>query len=123
MLTRSEKVVLVVESEASQSHTLESQLGHIGFKTIVARTGEGALKKVKEFSPDLILLDVGLFDMNGLDVLSFLREDPDYQHIPILGMSALPQMKAKCLERGCDDFLQKPLRLLDLRLRIKRYIG
>jgi len=60
--------------------------------------------------------------MNGLRFVSEIRRNPEADRVPIVAMSALPDLKARCLERGCDEFLLKPVRMIDLIARIKKFL-
>jgi len=93
-----------------------------GLKPIVAVTGEGGLRMAEECHPDLILLEVELADMNGLSFVSAIRRNPAADRVPIVAISPFPHLKSKCLERGCDDFLLKPIRMIDLIARIRKFL-
>ena len=91
-----------------------------GFKTHVAHTGTGAINKVEEQPPDLVLLEVSLSDIDALEVVSFIRNDSKNCLIPVLAMSAFPHMKERSLRGGCNDFFQKPIKIVDLVARIRK---
>jgi DNA-binding response OmpR family regulator len=76
----------------------------------------------EESHPDLILFEVELPDMNGLRFISAIRGNPEADRVPIVAMSALPDLKSSCLEHGCNDFLLKPVRMIDLVTRIKKFL-
>ncbi len=107
------KTVLIVEKRLSHSQSLVRQTLSAGFNPIVATTAEGGLKKAKDYHPDLILLDMELADMDGQRFVTEIRRNPDEDRIPIIAMSILPHLKARCHELGCDDFLLKPVRMMD----------
>ena len=71
----------------------------------------------------MILFEVELPDMNGLRFVSEIRRNPEADRVPIVAMSAFPDLKARCLERGCDEFLLKPVRMIDLIARIKKFLN
>jgi CheY-like chemotaxis protein len=119
---KSVKTVLIVEKNPNYTQSLITQMRFAGLKPIVAVTGEGALRMAEECEPDLILFEVELPDMNGLRFVSEIRRNPEADRIPIVAMSALPDLKARCLERGCNDFLLKPVRMIDLIARIKKFL-
>jgi CheY-like chemotaxis protein len=119
---KSVKTVLIVEKNPIYTQSLITQMRFAGLKPIVAVTGEGALRMAEECEPDLILFEVELPDMNGLRFVSEIRRNPEADRIPIVAMSALPDLKARCLERGCNDFLLKPVRMIDLIARIKKFL-
>jgi len=114
------KYVLIVDNQPTESAQLERKLSFLGFKVGVAKTGVGALKRVEEHRPDVVLLEVSLSDMDGLEVVESIRNDPKTYHVPVIAMSALPHMKDRCLQNGCNDFIQKPFRLLDLVTRLRK---
>ena len=76
----------------------------------------------EECHPDLILLEVELGDMNGLRFISAIRRNPEADQVPIVAMSAFPDLKSSCLERGCSEFLLKPVKMIDLIARIKKLL-
>jgi len=90
-----------------------------GFRPVVAVTGEGGLRKAADYRPDLILLELDLTDMDGLRFVSLLKEKPELAKIPIVAMSIFPYLKSSALYGGCDDFLKKPVRMIDLMARIR----
>jgi CheY-like chemotaxis protein len=120
-VTKNVKTVLIVEKNPNYTQALVKQILSAGFKPIVAITGEGGLRMAEECHPDLILLEVELPDMNGLRFVSAIRRNPEADRVPIVAMSAFPDLKGRCLERGCNDFLLKPVRMIDLIARIKKF--
>lgn len=116
------KTVLIVEKQPHYSQSLVRQTIFIGFKPVIAITAEGGLRKAKECHPDLILLDMELADMDGQRFVTEIRRNRDEDRIPIIAISAFPHLKAKCLELGCDEFLLKPVRMIDLTARIKNFL-
>ena len=119
---REAKTVLVVEKNPNYTESFVKQILSAGLKPIVAITGEGGLRLAEECHPDLILLEVELPDMNGLSFVSAIRRNPKADQVPIVAMSAFPDLKSKCLERGCNDFLLKPVRMIDLIARIRKLL-
>ena len=115
-----EKSILIVDNQPAESAQLGKQLSYAGFRVTSVTTGEGAIKKMGGPGADVILLEVELSDMDGLNVVSFVRNEPRVRHTPIVAMSAFPHRKDRCLEGGCDGFVQKPVRILDLVAHIRR---
>src|SRR5574341_32705 len=103
-----EKTVLIIEKQANYTQLLVKQIMFAGLNPAVAVTGAGGLRKVEECRPHLILLEMELTDMDGLEFVLTLRRKPEADRIPIIAMSALPHMKAKALQGGCNEFLLKP---------------
>jgi CheY-like chemotaxis protein len=80
------------------------------------------LEQIKHKAPDVILLDLGLPDMNGLEVASLVRRSEKTSRIPILAMSGSPMDYKKCLEVGCNDFIHKPFSISTLLVRLTALI-
>jgi DNA-binding response OmpR family regulator len=116
------KSILIIEKQPNYTQLLVKQVMFAGLKPLVAVTGEGGLRKAQEFHPDLILLELDLTDMNGLKFVALLKEKPQLQKIPIVAMSIFAYLKTAALHGGCDDFLIKPVRMIDLMSHIKRYL-
>ena len=114
------KYVLIVDNQPTETAQLERQLRYLGLNVRVAKTGAGALKRLEERTPDLVLLEVSLSDMDGLEVVEFMRSDPKTYRIPVIAMSALPHNRDRCLQSGCDEFIQKPFRLIELAVRLRK---
>ena len=121
-VTKNVKTVLIVEKNLNYTQAFVKQIRFAGLKPIVAVTGEGGLRMAEECHPDLILLEVELPDMNGLRFVSEIRRNPEADRVPIVAMSAFPDLKPRCLERGCNDFLLKPVKMIDLIARIKKFL-
>jgi DNA-binding response OmpR family regulator len=118
--TDTEKTVLIVDNQQSDTAALRKQLEFAGFKTQVVHTGTGAINKIEEHPPDVVLLEVSLSDIDALEVVSFIRNDSKNCLIPVLAMSVLPHMKDRSLRGGCNDFFQKPIKILDVVARIRK---
>ncbi|MGH8556161.1 MAG: response regulator [Methylococcales bacterium] len=119
---RKKKVVLIVEKQPNYTQLLVRQVMFAGLTPIVAVTGEGGLRKAIEYHPDLILLELDLTDMDGLELVSLLKEKPIIEKIPIVAMSIFPYMKFGALYGGCAEFLQKPVKMIDLMTHVRRFI-
>ena len=114
------KTILIVDNQQRETAALRKQLEFAGFKTQVAHTGTGAISQIAEHPPDVVLLEVSLSDIDALEVVSFIRNDSKNCLIPVLAMSAFPHMKDRSLRGGCNDFFQKPIKVLDIVARIKK---
>lgn len=110
--------VLIVEDEQSISNFISMILQASGFDTIVVRTGEEALTMVSSHCPDLIILDLGLPDMDGIDVIRKIR---GWSNVPILVVSARSDDtdKVSALDAGADDYLTKPFSVEELLARLR----
>ena len=112
------KRILVVDDEIYIVHILEFSLTMEGYEVVTASCGEDALRKAKERQPHLIVLDVMMPGMDGLEVARRLRADQDKADVPILMLSAKgrPIDREAGIENGADDYILKPFsprRLLD----------
>jgi CheY-like chemotaxis protein len=89
-------------------------------EAVVAITGEGDIKKVAECRPDLILMEAELSDMDIVEFISLLRQRSEADRVPIVATSAFAHLKSKCLEGGCNDFLQKPIKMIELMAHVTK---
>jgi CheY-like chemotaxis protein len=114
--------VLIVEDHPQVAELLEAFLADMpDVCTRIARNGEQALANVREWAPDLILLDVMMPRMSGFEACRAIKEDPQTRDIPILMVTALntdADFERAC-EAGADDFLRKPVNRVELRMRIQ----
>lgn len=113
--------VLVIEDEKSISHFISTVLNNNGYEAMQARTGSEALSMITSHCPDLIILDLGLPDMDGLDILRQLRE---WSSLPVVVVSARSYEKDKvqALDLGADDYLTKPFGTDELLARVRTAI-
>jgi len=122
MVAKVDKTVLIIEKQPNYTQLLVKQIMFAGLRPLVAVTGTGGLRKVKECQPDLILLEMELTDMDGLDFVLSLRRKPEADRIPIVAMSSFPHMKAKALQGGCNEFLLKPIKMIDIMQHVKKFL-
>lgn len=110
--------VLIVEDEQSISNFISMILTANGYDTIVVRSGEEALTMISSHCPDLIVLDLGLPDMDGIEVLKSVRK---WSSLPVVVVSARSHERDKvaALDLGADDYLTKPFNPLELVARVK----
>jgi len=110
--------ILVIEDELPLRRLLRFALEEAGHRFLEAETGEQALRLAAQQPPDLVILDLGLPDLDGLEVLGRLR---DWLSAPIIILSARDQEKQKvaALDHGADDYLTKPFSTGELLARIR----
>ncbi len=113
--------VLVVEDEKSISHFISAILNSNGYEAMQARTGTEALSMISSHCPDLIILDLGLPDMDGLEILRQLRT---WSSLPVVVVSARSHERDKvtALDQGADDYLTKPFGTGELLARVRTAI-
>ncbi|MDD5538981.1 MAG: response regulator transcription factor [Candidatus Omnitrophica bacterium] len=115
------KTILIVEDEKDIVRMLEYNLQKEGFKTLSARDGEDALDAANRDHPDLVILDLMLPGMDGLEVCKALKQGAKTAMIPIIMLTAKVQESDKVvgLELGADDYMTKPFSPRELVARIK----
>jgi len=113
--------ILVVDDEPDAVELVEFNLKGAGFAVATAADGAAALKKARAFEPDLILLDVMLPELDGLEVCKLLRRDPATAGVPIIMLTAKAAEidRVLGLELGADDYVTKPFSPRELVLRVK----
>lgn len=111
-------VILLVEDEIAISNFISTVLTHNNYNVIRAEKGREALKMATTQCPDLILLDLGLPDMDGIEVLKSIRE---WSSIPVIVVSARghEREKVEALDLGADDYITKPFGTSELLARIR----
>ncbi len=110
--------VLVVEDEATLARALAINLRARGFDVGIAANGRTALEKVAETHPDVVILDLGLPDLDGIDVLEGIR---GWSSVPVIVLSARSTgtEKVLALDAGADDYVTKPFEMNELLARIR----
>jgi CheY-like chemotaxis protein len=108
--------VLVVEDNEGNREMLAAYLRIRGCEVQTTENGGEAIALAKAQPPDLILMDVQMSEMDGLEATRRLRAEPALRRIPIIALTALamPGDRERCLEAGMDDYLSKPLGLKEL---------
>jgi len=117
--------VLVVDNEAFNVDLVKTILTRAGFKVISANSGKKAISMVKKRNPDLVLMDVQLPEMDGLETTRRLMGDPATRAVKVLAFSALamPSDIDKALEAGCVGYITKPVGARELIEKVKAHIG
>ena len=113
--------ILIIEDEKDIAELLDYNLSNANYNTSVARNGELGIQLAREKIPDLILLDLMLPGIHGLDVCRLLKSDKKMAQTPIIMLTALGQEEniVKGLEVGADDYITKPFSFKILFARIK----
>jgi Response regulators consisting of a CheY-like receiver domain and a winged-helix DNA-binding domain len=110
--------VLIVEDDDETRAVLVRELGSRGYRTQEAADGRTALERWEASRPDVVLLDLGLPDMDGLEVIRRIRRDA-MTPIVILSGRYAEREKVEALERGADDYVTKPFGLAELHARLR----
>jgi DNA-binding response OmpR family regulator len=116
--------ILVVDDEPDAIELIKFNLKAAGYEVITAADGEEALKKARSVLPELIILDLMLPEVDGLEVCKILRRDPRASAIPIIMLTAKAAEidRVLGLELGADDYVTKPFSPRELILRVKRLL-
>lgn len=113
--------ILIVDDEQSMRMQIESMLANHEYELVSLANGKELLEKLAILSPDLIILDVIMPEMDGFEVCRRIKAQGQFQHIPIILVTVMDGKKvlAKGLEAGAVDFLQKPVSKLELQVRVR----
>jgi len=118
-------LVLLAEDNDHVAMALIPILEMSGFRVLRAVDGKAAVQSTREHSPDLILMDVQMPVMDGLEAIRQIRSLAEFRATPIIALSgfAMPKDSNSCIEAGADMFLSKPFKMPDLISKIRRLIS
>ena len=113
--------ILVIDDEERIFDVIEGLLMREGYRLSYASSGQDALERIDALQPDVILLDVMMPQMDGIETCQQIKANPNWQHIPIIIVTALTAKEdlARSLNAGADDFISKPINSLELRARVR----
>ncbi|MCK5706359.1 MAG: response regulator [Candidatus Aureabacteria bacterium] len=117
------KKILIVDDEEYIVKMLELKLKEDGFECFSCTTTKEGIKAAKTFMPDLILMDIMMPNVNGLEATEILKSSEETKHIPILILSAksMEEDQEKARELGADGFLSKPILPQKLLVKIRKF--
>jgi CheY-like chemotaxis protein len=106
-----EKVVLIVEDDAKNRKLVRDLLQVKGFATIEAENGKAGIEMAVTEQPDLILMDIQMPVMDGVEATRILKSHPDTREIPIVALTSyvMPGDEERMLKAGCDAYIAKPI--------------
>lgn len=109
-------LILIAEDDPQLAELLSDYLKENGFRVIIARNGVEALKRVRLEKPGLILMDIHMPEMDGLETTRYLKSRAEWADIPVIALTALamPGDRERCLEAGANDYLSKPMQLQEM---------
>jgi two-component system cell cycle response regulator DivK len=119
------KLILIVEDNALNLKLLRDVLEVHGYGTIATGYGRAALPLAREHQPELILMDLQLPDISGLDAVAELKADKQTRRIPVVAVTAFALIgdEQKALAGGCDGYVSKPIAIRDFLSLVERFIG
>lgn len=118
------KRILLVEDNTATIDVVQKELEFLGYEYVSAQDGKEAVEKAASYLPDLIIMDISLPKMDGLEASAAIRKNPKTESIPILAATAraLPGDKEKCLQAGCTDYIAKPFTHRELGAALKKLL-
>lgn len=122
--TRAGTKLLIVENEYANLQLMERILGYAGYECVTASNGREALAVFERERPDMMLTDIAMPVMDGLEATAALRARPEGAHIPIVAVSAhvMAEDRERALRAGCTEYVTKPYRPHDLLAVVERLL-
>ena len=119
------KRILVVEDQEDNRQILRDLLASADYEMDEAENGEEALAAVAKQRPDLILMDIQLPEVSGLEVTRWLKEDDDLRSIPIIAVTAFAMKgdEEKIREGGCEAYIAKPISVVSFLRTVERFLS
>ncbi|MDP2803922.1 MAG: response regulator [Phreatobacter sp.] len=119
------KTVMIVEDNELNMKLFHDLLEANGYRTIQTRNGTEALSLVREHRPDLILMDIQLPEVSGLDVTRWIKEDETIRHIPIIAVTAFAMKgdEERIRAGGCEAYLSKPISVTKFIETVRHFLG
>ena len=116
--------VLVADDDAALVNTLSWILREHGYQVVAVPNGERLLERIQEERPDLVLLDIMMPKVDGLQLLQLIRGEPGWHDLPVIMISSMPPEDGtvKSLEIGASDFVPKPFRMKELLARVDAHL-
>ena len=117
-------LILLAEDNEANIQTFNSYLTAIKYRVIIGRNGLEAVAQAKANLPDIILMDIQMPTMDGLEAIKQIRLDPSLINIPIIALTALVMEgdREGCLEAGANEYLSKPVKLRELNIIIQKFL-
>jgi two-component system cell cycle response regulator DivK len=117
-------VILIVEDNEKNMKLVRDVLQVKGYQTLEAATAEDGIALAQAHSPDLVLMDIQLPGMNGIEALGVLRENPATAHIPVIAVTAsvMQQDRKLITEAGFDAYIGKPINLKEFLQAVREMI-
>jgi CheY-like chemotaxis protein len=116
--------VLVIEDDPDALKIISSTLTASGYQVLAGYGGEDGIRKAKKHHPDLVLTDLAMPSVSGVDVIRAIKSDPATATIRVVAVTAYmwDDIGRCAAEAGCDGYIQKPVRVQQLREEIEKYL-
>ena len=124
-LTSVPKTVLVVEDNELNMKLFHDLLDAHGYGVLQARNADEAMEMARAHRPDLILMDIQLPEVSGLEITKWMKADADLSSIPIIAVTAFAMKgdEERIRAGGCEDYVAKPISVTTFVDKVKRYLG
>ena len=124
-MTSPQKTVLIIEDEADAADLFAEMMRVSGFRVLKTSSSTPAISMMTAEKPDIVLLDIMMPDISGLDILRQMRADPNLADIPVVVVSAkgMPADIKNGMEAGASTYLTKPVGFLELKEAVERALG
>ena len=120
-----DKTVLIVEDNELNMKLFQDLLEAHGYKTIGTRNGIETLDLARKHQPDLILMDIQLPEVSGLEVTKWLKDDPELKRIPVVAVTAFAMKgdEEKIRNGGCEAYIAKPISVANFMRTVERFLS
>ncbi len=118
------ELILIIEDNEKNRKLVRDVLRHTGYKTLEAETGEDGVRLAQESHPALVLMDIQLPGMNGIEALGRLRADAKTKKIPVIAVtaSAMTHDRAKIMSAGFDGYQSKPINVKEFLVAVREML-
>jgi len=119
------KKILIVEDNELNMKLFHDLLDSQGYQVLQTREGLQALTLARQHMPDLILMDIQLPEISGLEVTKWLKDDDDLAHIPIIAVTAFAMKgdEERIRQGGCEAYISKPIAVMPFLDTVKKHLG
>jgi len=119
------KKILIVEDNELNMKLFHDLLEVHGYETLQTKDGREVIGIAREHRPDLILMDIQLPEVSGLEVTKWLKEDDDLRHIPVIAVTAFAMKgdEERIREGGCEAYISKPISVVTFLDTVRQFIG
>jgi two-component system cell cycle response regulator DivK len=119
------KTVLIVEDNDLNMKLFNDLLEAHGYETVQTRNGVEAVELARKHKPNLILMDIQLPEVSGLQVTQWIKDDEDLRHIPVIAITAFAMKgdEEKIRQGGCEAYLSKPISVVKFLETVRNYLG
>jgi two-component system, cell cycle response regulator DivK len=120
-----QRSVMIVEDNELNMKLFNDLLAAHGYRVIQTRNGFDALELAKTHKPDLILMDIQLPEVSGLEVTKWLKDDESLRHIPIIAVTAFAMKgdEERIRSGGCEAYISKPISVMTFLETVRRFVG